>query len=315
MLKGIKKIIKLALQHDAINFPVRDLLRFCLQSSTVSFSLKKMLEDRVAWGIPAANIADFTIRCFDNKKIRMSGPITSPELRDLYWWGLYAFEYETSAIFWKLAKRAKVFFDVGANIGYYSLLGAKANPELKICAFEPVSEICQILRNNISLNGFVNIVVEDKAITDETQMVQIFVPSDNITSASTNRDFHVNEKRYQREVVGIRLDDYISQERIPMPDLIKIDVETAEIQVLKGMRNILENAAPIIICEVLGEPYGSLITEFLSPLGYKFYFIADSRLIRMDEIRRDDTIEWKSKQKTPFNNFLFAKIDCRNIGI
>jgi FkbM family methyltransferase len=314
-MKGIKKIIRWVLQYDAINFLVRDLLRFCLQSSIISFSQKKIIEDKVCWGIPAVNIEKFTIRCFDNKKIKMNGPIASSELRDLYWWGLYAFECETSAVFWKLAKRAKVFFDVGANVGYYSLLGAKANPELEVYAFEPVSEICQVLKSNIALNWFNNIVVEEKAITDETQMVQIFVPSGNITSASLNPNFHANENRSQREVAGIKLDDYILQKRIPMPDLIKIDVETAELQVLKGMSSILENAGPIIICEILGEPYGSLITEFLVPFGYKFYFIVDNQLIHMDKIKRDDTIEWKSKQKTPFNNFLFTRVDYRDIQI
>ncbi len=64
-----------------------------------------------------------------------------------------------------------------------------------------------------------------------------------------------------------------------MPDLIKIDVVTAELQVLMGMRSILESADPIIIYEVLGEPYGSLITQLLAPFGYKFYFIADNRVI------------------------------------
>ncbi len=100
-----------------------------------------------------------------------------------------------------------------------------------------------------------------------------------------------------------------------MPDLIKIDVETAQPQVLMGMRSILESAGPIIICEVLGEPYGSLITQFLAPLGYKFCFIVDNQVIRMDEIKRDETVKWKSKQKTPFNNFLFTRADYRDIQI
>lgn len=308
-----KRISKLLIENLTLNLLARKLLRFCLQSWAIPFSLKLKIENNIAWGIPPITIGQFSVRCFDNKKIEMNGPISSPELRDLYWWGRYAFEYETSAIFWRLAQRAKVFFDVGANMGYYSLLGATVNPELKVYAFEPVSEMRQLLERNIALNGFNNIVAEEMAITDETRMTQIFVPSENITSASLNEKFHAKENRSQREISGMKLDDYIAQKNIPMPDLIKIDVETAELQVLRGMRSVLENADPIIICEVLGEPYGSLITQFLAPFGYKFYFIVENRVIPVDEIKRDETIEWKSKQKTPFNNFLFSKSDFKSL--
>ena len=75
----------------------------------------------------------------------------------LFWRGWQGYEPEMTALFYRLARTAEVVFDVGAHIGFFSLLAAIVNPEAQVFAFEPLARIFERLKQNIALNGLTNV--------------------------------------------------------------------------------------------------------------------------------------------------------------
>jgi hypothetical protein len=86
------------------------------------------------------------------------------------------------------------------------------------------------------------------------------------------------------DVPAIRLETYCERHDVQSVDLVKIDVEGAEIKVLQGMRSLLERWQPDIICEVL-EPYQDQINAFFHKKPYRKFLIAPEGLIEVDTIR------------------------------
>src|SRR5689334_3094283 len=75
----------------------------------------------------------------------------------IFWRGWNGYEPETTSIFFGLAQRSGVVLDVGAHIGYYSLVAALANPEARVLAFEPLPKAIQRFKQNVKENSLSNI--------------------------------------------------------------------------------------------------------------------------------------------------------------
>ncbi len=139
--------------------------------------------------------------------------------------------------------------DVGANIGFFTLLCARqVGPTGQVWAFEPGPQSFALLSTNVSINGYNNVVVENSAVADASGRVDLFVcrsgESDN-RIAGTLLDYE------QRDRVNIRcvaLDDYFGKVDAPI-DFIKIDVQGAETLVFRGMENMLRRQRPMISFE------------------------------------------------------------------
>src|SRR5262249_9733803 len=84
----------------------------------------------------------------------------------IYWKGWDGYEPETAPFFFKLATQAAVTFDVGAYVGYYTLIAAHANPDGRVHAFEPMPVIHERLLNNIRLNELTNVECVPSAVGD-----------------------------------------------------------------------------------------------------------------------------------------------------
>jgi|WetSurMetagenome_2_1015567.scaffolds.fasta_scaffold138986_2 FkbM family methyltransferase len=303
----IKRIVFRFLKIHPINYLLRCIGRFLLRSTVIPFRYRLTIEDKICWGIPPVRIDVFTIKVAAKRSIKISGPMDQPEVKNLYWWGALAHEPETIRIFKNLIKDSSLFLDIGANIGYYSLIARALNPLTKIIAFEPVPFVHALCLKNIALNNFHDITVERFAASNGNGRTSLFLPNDTINSASLDSEFRNNTKQIQ--VTTITLDSYIRSKKLPMPDLIKMDTERTEYLILQGMPQILEQGGPNIICEVLESCDADRLTDILLPFGYKFYFIVHDRLIKMPRIKRDNAIPWEMIQKTPYYNFLFSKSD------
>jgi len=104
-------------------------------------------------------VAKFRVRLPDgNSLVIASGRGPDPVGRRLFWWGFDAHEPETSSVFYKLAQESNTIFDVGANIGYFSLLASVANRKSRIVAFEPLPEFFKCLKGNIDVNLASNVM-------------------------------------------------------------------------------------------------------------------------------------------------------------
>jgi FkbM family methyltransferase len=144
------------------------------------------------------------------------------------------------------------FVDVGANIGYYTVLAARAvGPSGRVYGFEPEPVNFETLRKNIALNGLGNVVLEPLACSDRAAEMQLFLDETNAGG------HHIHDSRDGSKAATIRtvaLDDYFSG-----PDhnisLLKMDIQGHEPVALRGMHDLLRR-----------NPGAKIITEFDAPM-------------------------------------------------
>ena len=159
--------------------------------------------------------------------------------RESVGWG-YAFDYEpkTRRIFEQIIKPSMTVVDVGANIGYYSLLAAKlVGNNGRVFAFEPDPAYYTLLKKNIEANGLCAIVESFRlAIGNTDNKAILFLGKCTSTSL-----FKVPDITIQTVVADVlTLDSFFAQRHWPPVDVIKIDVEGAEKMALEGMRALVK---------------------------------------------------------------------------
>lgn len=167
-----------------------------------------------------------------------------------------------------------IVIDIGANIGYYTLLFARLVGNTgKVYSFEPDPRNCLLLEKNIQINDYNNIVLEKKAISDKTEKSILYVTDDN--AGSTMHKGNSTTKN-EIDIDAITLDDYFKANSIA-PDFIKIDIEGYELNALKGMKMVLQSSNKIKIMIEYNpltkkffnsDPMDSL--NFLGELDFKF---------------------------------------------
>lgn len=195
---------------------------------------------------------------------------------NIYCWGIY--EYYLVRFFKKQLRPDSVFFDVGAYIGQYAQLAARAAPDGKVYAFEPNQESVERLRESIEVNRFLNIVVVPKGVGAAEETAPFYIgqqPSQSSLVAS-----HTGVKQVQ-EIFVISLDSFCEERGIRRVDIIKIDVEEAEDDVVRGAMSLLETARPLVILEVgrkaieSGDPES---LRLMRSLNYNFFVLNRTRL-------------------------------------
>jgi FkbM family methyltransferase len=173
-----------------------------------------------------------------------------------------------------------IFFDIGANAGLFAIAAAKKVGGMEIFAFEPCSWTCRLLKRNLLLNRLADINVIQTALGDSVGegVLQINARGRdglNTLGQSTHPDRHVVG---QEKVRVTTLDVFINEHKVPRVDVIKVDVQGAELMVFRGAQNLLERAdAPIILFEGYGyntRRFGYHPVEilwFLESCGYTLF--------------------------------------------
>ena len=145
-----------------------------------------------------------------------------------------------------------IFWDVGANVGFYSIAAAKImNTNSKIFAFEPEPKTFNLLQKNIELNKTNNITALSIALGD-IDGDKLIYPSDtpNFGAHSFVQRTDYRVKKKGKNISINTADTLIEEMKIDVPDVMKIDVEGAEILVLRGMKHLLMNQKlKMIFCE------------------------------------------------------------------
>jgi FkbM family methyltransferase len=144
-----------------------------------------------------------------------------------------------------------VFYDIGANLGFFAMLGAHlAGLDTgRVYAFEAAPDNAEAIRRNAELNVIPNIEVFAKAVSSHTGRGRLQVVDDQSWSKLADYGEHpFTEKVIDVDLVAI--DDLVQGGTILPPTLVKIDVEGAEIAVIEGMRRTIEEHRPAIICEL-----------------------------------------------------------------
>ncbi len=152
-------------------------------------------------------------------------------------------------------KANSVFWDIGANVGLYSIIFAKANPTWKIFSFEPNTKVHKNFHKNISFNNCGNIELLPLALSDSKGKASLRINQNRPGTSSINSRF---SKFIHSEIIEcISGDEMFLSGKIPAPNLIKIDVEGHELRVINGLKLIISKHKPVISIEVASNVWKS----------------------------------------------------------
>lgn len=288
--KNLKWFARILYIMPGVRFMVRRLLRLGIQKLAMSRKNKQRLFNFFAKDVSPTR----AVTCFikvpveehARRNIRLTMNLQDDLSRNWYFWGYSGYEPGTTKLFCELLNSKSTIFDVGANVGYYSMLAASILEGRGVVhAFEPVPAPYQWLQRNAKLNAFECLQLNKVVMSDKDGEESLFLPSDFAWSyASLVEGFY--EQRCSLRVNATRFDTYCAARGISTVDLIRIDVEGAELKVLKGMGALLDSWSPDIICEVL-EPFEAAIDKFFANRAYRRFVITDEGLQEVDKIKAD----------------------------
>ena len=215
----------------------------------------------------------------------MAVPIIQGPLRGKRWiigssnhgcW-LGSYEYEKQKCFIKSVKPGDVVFDVGANVGFYTLLASVlVGSAGKVVAFEPLPRNLVYLDRHMKMNQCLNVDVLPYAVSD-CEMTAEFTFSKNPSMGHlcTKGDITVQT---------VLIDKLIESKKLFPPDVMKIDVEGAELSVLRGSHQVIKGRRPIIFVATHDRSAHRGCMEFLRSLDYNLTPIGDSSVTDCGEI-------------------------------
>jgi FkbM family methyltransferase len=186
-----------------------------------------------------------------------------------YWLGTY--ELVLQAALRDLIQPGAVIYDIGANIGYVSLLLAKATGgKGKVYAFEALPENAERWHKNVLLNG-----MEDRlslfpgAVAQTTGPVRFLVHTSGGMGKAAGSAGRQDQYQSEISVPGISLDEFVYGQDNPTPQVVKMDIEGGEVLALPGMQRVLMEAHPLMLMELHGPESSRVAWETLTAANYQ----------------------------------------------
>ena len=201
---------------------------------------------------------------------------------------LGSYEYEKKILFESTVSKSSVVYDIGAHVGFYTLLAQILVGDGKVIAFEPVPRNLKYLKKHLEINNCTNVIVIETAVSDKSGISHFNEgPDSSMGHLSEDGNLTVNT---------VSIDKLVGSGEIPAPDHIKIDVEGAELFVLKGAKSTLSNYSPEIFLATHSPQIHIDCCNFLASLGYKLKPIVGDDLHTTSEIfaYKNRSIEWKN---------------------
>jgi len=178
----------------------------------------------------------------------------------------------------ELIRPGGCFYDVGAHIGYYSLMAARLVGQAgHIVAFEPDPANVAVLQENLSRNNFPQVDVIPAAVWKHSGRVTFQRSAAESSEVSSRRGAVVGANGEapgsgRIRVEAVSLDDFVRDHRLP--NMIKIDVEGAEVETLQGARNLIVRTRPILLVEVHHQLAASFLENQLRQSDYRIEWLA-----------------------------------------
>lgn len=175
-----------------------------------------------------------------------------------------------------------VFYDVGANVGFLTVLGARlVGPHGAVYAFEPVASNALYVHRNAEANRFAQVQVLEKAVSNRSGRGELNLAKYSGGAALASVEAPPDAAGTQA-VDLVTIDEVISRDGLKPPDVVKIDVEGAELEVLQGMETTARRYRPVIVVEVDAAEIGLLrrkqaaCEQWLRDHGYQVHELPDS---------------------------------------
>lgn len=208
-----------------------------------------------------------------------------------YWLGTY--EPQLQAAIQELVKPGMTAYDIGANIGYISLILAQAVGEIgQVYAFEALPENIVRLRVNLALNSMQDRVqVIAAAVVDRSGPINFWVgPSGGMGKADGSLGRDNLPYTQSIKVEGSALDDFVYRQHHPEPQVIKMDIEGGEVLALPGMQQLLSQARPLVFLELHGPEAARTAWEVFTTAGYRLCYLEP----RYPEVTEMQALDWKT---------------------
>lgn len=207
-------------------------------------------------------------------------PVLQGILRGKYWivgssvhgcW-IGSYEFEQQRILTEQIKPGMVFFDIGAHVGFYTLLASnRVSSNGRVVAFEPLPRNLKYLYQHLRLNRIENVQVIEAAVTDSNGSIEFEEHASSSMSRITPGG--------SLQVKTVSIDMLLSHGMIPAPACMKIDVEGAELQVLKGAAETLRRYHPTLVLSTHGSWLHQQSTLYLKDTGYRVISIQSDVLL------------------------------------
>jgi FkbM family methyltransferase len=183
------------------------------------------------------------------------------------------------------------FLDIGANVGWYALSVALRFPAAAVHAFEPVPSTFLNLQKNLAVNGLANVRAHNLGFMDEAGQVAFYFDP-GISGRTSTRNVADDPAALPVACAVTRLDDLVQAEGIA-PDVLKVDVEGAELAVFRGGLETLRRHRPLVFTEMLRKwaarfgYHPDAILGLFAELGYRCFFVQDGRLAELERMTED----------------------------
>lgn len=177
----------------------------------------------------------------------------------------------------KTLRPGMVCYDLGANVGLFSLLAARlVGANGKVFGFEPDAEVAGRLRSNVARNDFANVTVVEAGIWSSSEEIRFIAADTSSPDRGTGKLANDNSMKGTR-VRCVSLDEFAQS--APLPDLIKCDIEGAEVEMFRGATRILRTGRPTILCELHSESNKTACREILQEFGYGIELIDGNHIL------------------------------------
>lgn len=235
-------------------------------------------------GIPAG-VTTFTLR--DNRELAFVNA-ESLVLHQLYWFGEQGWEPQLLPWWRRFCRRSSAILELGANVGYFTVQGAKAGPHARYIAVEPYPASARVCRANLELNQVESVELVTAAAVAHTALpaVELHVPCDQLatpTVAFIGADTELPERMGRRITKTVSVSAVDVRSFLSGIDLFKLDVEGQEHALLAASREHLRTRKPTVFVEVL--PGTTRLRQLIADLcrddGFHCYVPRADSLVRL----------------------------------
>lgn len=222
--------------------------------------------------------------------------------RRIFWMGYY--NRDIILLLKVILKERMTVIDIGANIGEITLVAAKlTGPAGRVIAFEPIDRIADKLQSHIDRNQLPQVTVVRAGMSDKNGSAPIYASHDHEQEDDENEGlgslFAANTGETILQIIPLTtLDNFLDARKDIHPDVIKIDIEGAELPCLRGARRTIERFSPLLIIEVQKHSAGIAgysqkdILDYLASLGYSYSRIGHNG--KLIPITRDQLGEYQN---------------------
>lgn len=206
------------------------------------------------------------------------------------------YEPDVTKIFLNEIHEGDIVIDIGANIGYFTLLAARLVGEKgKVFAFEPEPNNYDLLLKNIEINNYKNVIPIQKAVSNENKTTKLFLRQDSSMN-SLLEGFNANPSIGDISIDTVTIDNFFKDNPLKSKiKLIKMDIEGAEMQAILGMLDLIKENKELVIITEFNPSFirksGFEPQDFLSKInefGFLCKIISESNDLELNKLEIDN---------------------------